>query len=268
MWRNLGNVSICMAHLLRMICIIAALFLLSCTKIELAGYDGERLWIFKKPLPDQVERYYAVQEGDTLSDIGIKLGVPYTQLAKWNNISPPNYRIYPGQKLLFSAVSYRKSERTQSPIRPSQLQNAAVFSASRDTASLSFSTIPKVRSVPGWGWPFVSTSANVFRARYYQNGILLRGKDWKPVMAMADGEVVFRDQEVKHYGTLIIVRHQNGYFSTYAYCNEILVNKGQDVKRGQQIGKINYEKRNLYFEIRYQNWTINPYRLLVPRSVS
>ena len=265
MWRNLINASIGAVRLPNAICLIAAFLLFSCTEVEVIGYDGK--WEEGGKLsPDQAKKYYKVREMDTLSDIGVRLGVPYTQLARWNNISPPDYRIYPGQKLFFADVAHEKPGRKQFSGHLEPAWDVNVFSVSQKT--LSFRSIPKVQAMPGWGWPFVSASISGFRARYYQNGILLRGKSLQPVVAMADGEVVFRDQEVKYYGTLIIVKHQKNYFSTYAHCNEILVRKGQNVKRGQLIGKINYAKRNLYFEIRHQNLAIDPYHLLAPRSVS
>ena len=48
---------------------------------------------------------YTVQPGDSLSLIGLQLGVPWQQIAEANNIPPPDYVIVPGQVLIIPAVA-------------------------------------------------------------------------------------------------------------------------------------------------------------------
>ncbi len=93
------------------------------------------------------------------------------------------------------------------------------------------------------------------------NGIDIAVPENTPVVAVDDGEVVFSDR-FGGQGKLIIIDHKNGFFSVYAYNNDLLANRGDKVKRGQVIARSGMtgsaNQPSLHFELRRDGRAINP----------
>ena len=75
-----------------------------------------------------------------------------------------------------------------------------------------------------------------------------------PVKAADDGVVAYSGNELKGYGNLVLIRHANGYVTAYAHASELLVKRGDTIKRGQVIAKSGQsgevQSPQLHFEIR------------------
>lgn len=82
------------------------------------------------------------------------------------------------------------------------------------------------------------------------------------VYATADGTVTLSHFSRTGYGNEIVIDHAFGYSSRYAHLQEILVNEGTTVKRGQLIGKVGSSGRStgphLHYEVRYEHKAVNP----------
>ena len=82
------------------------------------------------------------------------------------------------------------------------------------------------------------------------------------IYATGDGIVTLSKYSRKGYGNEIIIDHFFGYNTRYAHLDEIIVKKGEKVKRGQLIGLLGNTGRStgphLHYEIRYFNRPINP----------
>jgi lipoprotein NlpD len=99
-------------------------------------------------------------------------------------------------------------------------------------------------------------------------GLSIAGKAGDPVLAAADGRVVYAGSGLRGYGNLVIIKHNNTYLTAYAHNQTLLVKEEQSVKRGQKIaemGATDAERVLLHFEIRKQGKPIDPARLLPPR---
>jgi murein DD-endopeptidase MepM/ murein hydrolase activator NlpD len=87
-----------------------------------------------------------------------------------------------------------------------------------------------------------------------------------PVKAAEDGTVAYAGKELKGYGNLVLVRHPNGYVTAYAHAKELLVKRGDQVKRGQVIARSgqtgNVNTPQLHFEIRKGSSPLDPTRFL------
>jgi lipoprotein NlpD len=118
-----------------------------------------------------------------------------------------------------------------------------------------------------WAWPAAGKLIEVFdEAR--NKGIDIAGQEGDPVLAAADGQVVYRGNALRGYGNLVIIKHSDDFISAYAHNRQILVEQGQNVKRGQriaEIGRTDADRPKLHFEIRRQGRPIDPVRLLPPR---
>ena len=84
--------------------------------------------------------------------------------------------------------------------------------------------------------------------------------------AAEDGTVAYAGNELKGYGNLVLVRHSNGYVTAYAHAKELLVKRGDQVKRGQIIARSgqsgNVNAPQLHFEIRKGASPVDPTKFL------
>ena len=98
------------------------------------------------------------------------------------------------------------------------------------------------------------------------DGINIALPENTPVKAAEDGVVAYAGNELKGYGNLVLVRHPNGYVTAYAHTKELLVKRGDQVKRGQVIARSgqtgNVNAPQLHFEIRKGASPLDPTRFL------
>jgi lipoprotein NlpD len=99
-------------------------------------------------------------------------------------------------------------------------------------------------------------------------GIDIAGRAGDPVVAAADGRVVYAGAGLRGYGNLIILKHNNTYLTAYAHNQTLLVKEDQAVRKGQKIaemGSTDTDRVKLHFEIRRQGKPVDPTRYLPPR---
>ena len=98
------------------------------------------------------------------------------------------------------------------------------------------------------------------------DGINLAVPEGTPVKAAEDGVVAYSGNELKGYGNLILVRHSNGYVTAYAHASELMVKRGDTIKRGQIIAKSGQSGEvgspQLHFEIRKGSSPVDPLQFL------
>ena len=99
-------------------------------------------------------------------------------------------------------------------------------------------------------------------------GLGIAGKAGDPVLAAADGKVVYAGAGLRGYGNLIILKHNNTFLTAYAHNQTLLVKEDQNVKRGQKIaemGSTDADRVKLHFEIRRSGKPVDPARYLPAR---
>lgn len=224
-------------------------------------------------------RYYRVQAGDTLYSIAWRFALDYNDLARINQLSEP-YTLHVGQRLQLksdgSAATSAMPTTTHAvaPISSSsQVKHPARSrsSTAKHTAAVSSKPINKnapTRRVGGlrWQWPVqgVVIAGQTF-GKNGNKGIDVSGRKGQPIVAAADGKVVYRGSGLRGYGRLIIIKHNDKYLSAYAHNSKLLVKEGQIVKAGQQIaemGNSDARRVQLHFEIRKQGKPVNPLKYL------
>ncbi len=100
------------------------------------------------------------------------------------------------------------------------------------------------------------------KKRKMHNGIDLAGNAGIHIYATGEGVVEVAEYNRYGYGKEIIINHDFGYRTVYAHLNEILVNPGDTVKRGQLIGTLGSTGRStgphLHYEVRQGKKAVNP----------
>jgi murein DD-endopeptidase MepM/ murein hydrolase activator NlpD len=98
------------------------------------------------------------------------------------------------------------------------------------------------------------------------DGINLAVPEGTSVKAAEDGVVAYSGNELKGYGNLVLVRHSNGYVTAYAHASELMVKRGDQVKRGQIIARAgqtgSVTSPQLHFEIRKGSTPVDPMQYL------
>lgn len=124
---------------------------------------------------------------------------------------------------------------------------------------------PVKKSSRGWSWPARGKILRTYAPGSGRNGIDVAGKLGQPVLAAADGEVVYRGSGLKGYGQLLIIKHGERYLSAYGFNQQLLVKQGDQVKAGQHIAFMGLGPKNqpgLHFEIRRNGRPVDPLSLL------
>jgi murein DD-endopeptidase MepM/ murein hydrolase activator NlpD len=118
-------------------------------------------------------------------------------------------------------------------------------------------------------WPVRGRVISSFGAKELSgtnNGINIAVPDGTPVKAAEVGTVAYAGDDVKKYGKLVLIKHENGYVSAYAHNGELNVKKGDMVKRGQVIAKSgatgDVASPQLHFQIRKGEQPMDPSKLL------
>lgn len=225
--------------------------------------------------------FYTVKPGDTMIRIGLDTGQNWKDLVKWNNLDNPN-AIAVGQVLRVvppgadAGVSTRPIAPPKIETRPLDSRSAASGASAPATPVVAASSPPSSAATPvprdadddiSWQWPAFGALLTSFEEGKAK-GLTIGGKVGDPVLAAAEGRVVYAGSGLRGYGNLVILKHNSTYLTAYAHNQVLIVKEDQNVRRGQKIaemGSSDADRVQLHFEIRRQGKPIDPAKLLPPR---
>lgn len=222
--------------------------------------------------------FYTVKQGDTLIRIGLETGQNWKDLVKWNNLDNPNVVevgqvlrvVPPGTDAGVAAVRPVTSSKVETRPLDAKPVPAGASAAPAPTPVVA-SPAPATTREPdddvNWIWPASGPVTTPFDEGK-NKGLSIAGKAGDPVLAAADGRVVYSGSGLRGYGNLVILKHNNTYLTAYAHNQTLLVKEDQTVRRGQKIaemGSTDADRVQLHFEIRRQGKPVDPARLLPPR---
>jgi lipoprotein NlpD len=217
--------------------------------------------------------YYTVKPGDRLIRIGLDHGQAHKDIARWSNIDNPD-RIEVGQVLRVvppageGAVAKPVVIASASPVAVSPLPPASA-SKPAPTPVVPATTTPSavLDDDPGFIWPNNGAVLAAFD-EVKNKGLDIAGAAGDPVLAAADGRVVYAGSGLRGYGNLVILKHNNTYLTAYAHNQKLLIKEDQSVKKGQKIaemGSSDSEQVKLHFEVRRQGKPVDPSKYLPAR---
>jgi murein DD-endopeptidase MepM/ murein hydrolase activator NlpD len=234
---------------------------------------------------------HVVNPGDTLMSIARRNHVTVAELAKANHLDA-SARLKLGMRLTVPAIKTAGA----APLAPSPVaaaqpavatvppagtrvavagpQQSARLAQASPAAEDNATEAPGKASeatgaLPTFRWPVrgkVITSYGAKTNGKSNDGINLAVPEGTPVKAAEDGVVAYAGNELKGYGNLVLVRHSNGYVTAYAHASEVLVKRGDPIKRGQVIAKSGQSGEvgspQLHFEIRKGSTPVDPLQFL------
>jgi murein DD-endopeptidase MepM/ murein hydrolase activator NlpD len=240
---------------------------------------------------------HIVNRGDTLISIARRNNVPVGELARANNLDQ-SAKLSLGMKLTVPGSKSAAAAPVAQPVAvaaaPAQPVAPVAAPATRmaaaggppQSARLASATTNVVEekpvveaasvkpseatgALPTFRWPVrgkVITSYGAKTNGKSNDGINLAVPEGTPVKAAEDGVVAYSGNELKGYGNLVLVRHSNGYVTAYAHASELMVKRGDTIKRGQIIAKSGQSGEvgspQLHFEIRKGSSPVDPLQFL------
>ena len=252
-------------------------------------------------------RLHTVTDGESLYLISRAYNLDMYSLAKANKMVPP-YRVYTGQQLAIPGVGVGEGKpavevapvnevlagleprRGAAPPRsgPDRAVTAtplpgegvpAKTEEGSGTAKEVARAAPEPEAVPppaGGGrflWPVRGRVISGFGPKnggMHNDGINISAKPGDTVRAAENGVVAYAGNELRGFGNLLLIRHRDGWITAYAHADEIVVKRGDQVKRGQVIARVGASGRvtepQLHFEIRKGTKAVDPLRYLQPAT--
>ena len=245
---------------------------------------------------------YVVKPGDTLYSISRRHGLKVDAVASHNGMGMP-YTVKIGQPIRIpggyvSAVNTTPSQpltqtasisttRASSAVPRPVTKPKAIASVPVRDAAVAKPVVkkkvahkgplpkPKARSASKFRWPVKGRIISKFgpKANGSKNdGINIAVPEGTSVKAAENGVVAYAGNELKGYGNLVLIRHADNWVTAYAHNKNLLVSRGQRVKRGQIIARAgrtgSVTSPQVHFEIRRGSTAVNPLRSLESSQVA
>jgi murein DD-endopeptidase MepM/ murein hydrolase activator NlpD/predicted small lipoprotein YifL len=233
------------------------------------------------------ERFHVVKQGDTLYGIARLYGVEVSALASLNRLNAP-YALRAGETLFLPATVEQPDRSTTAvagapdsnvapeapgpkpgntpgapPEKPGQPSTTTTAPSPEPTKP------PPPRVGKGFDWPVQGKIVERYGTGpngTHNDGINIAARQGEPVRAADAGVVAYAGNELRGYGNLVLIKHSGGYMTAYAHNSQLLVKRGDIVKRGQEIAKAGstgtVDSPQVHFEIRQGTRAIDPTTLL------
>lgn len=242
---------------------------------------------------------YYVNRGDTLLSIARQHHISAAELARVNNfdqtarLSPGMKLTVPGAKSSLAAVPAPvapaaapvavatapapapalAAPKVVATALPPQSARLVQPTASVEQPAAAEPVVAKASeatgALPTFRWPVRGKVITAYGSKTngkVNDGINVAVPEGTPVKAAEDGVVAYSGNELKGYGNLVLVRHANGFVTAYAHASELLVKRGDAIKRGQVIAKSGQSGEvgspQLHFEIRKGSSPVDPLQFL------
>jgi murein DD-endopeptidase MepM/ murein hydrolase activator NlpD len=220
---------------------------------------------------------HTVAQGDTLFSLGRKYGVsPYT-IADLNGLSHSKalsigqaLKIPTGGKIVAAAidkpvVETSDDQTAQADIPVTNKAPLALPKAETTPKLVADNAAPAEATGLSLRWPVKGKIISEFGAKpngLKNEGINIAVPEGTGIRAAEEGVVAYAGNELKGYGNLVLIRHAGGYVTAYAHASQLLVKRGDTVKRGDVIAKAGQtgavQSPQLHFEVRKGASALNP----------
>ncbi len=240
---------------------------------------------------------HTVRRGDTVYRIAQTYNVDMSALVRVNGLAPP-YVIHVGQVLQLpgttepqgTAVAAAPSSApapapapsgsgggASSAPAPAQPSSSPAAPSAPPETRVAAAPPPKAAAIPtpparqgrGLEWPVRGKVVIPYGATakgMRNDGINIAAKSGTSIRAAEAGVVAYAGNELKGFGNMLLLKHQGGLITTYAHADDIKVQRGATVKRGQIIASVgqtgSVTSPQLHFEVREGSKAVDPMKYL------
>lgn len=220
--------------------------------------------------------YHTVLPGQTLYRISLTYGVEETYLARLNGITDPA-QLQSGSRLFIPRAerlrsvpviatdkpakrsATKRSQTTQQATQPAKVTKTKEKSSSSAQESSAATPVKKLE------WPLKGQILRTYKEEARSGagkGIEIAARSGTTVTAAEAGKVIYSGDGVNGYGYLIILQHENDFYTIYGFNRKNLVKQGDYVSRGERVALSGTPpgggKARLHFEVRKGKQAVNP----------
>ena len=238
------------------------------------------------------ERFHVVKQGDTLYGVARLYGVEVSALVSLNRLEPP-YGLRSGETL-YLPTPVEPPDKSTTAVAGAPDKPAVPEAPGQKPGNTTASGVPPekpgqpggqgeasvapppeaTKPAPprigkGFDWPVqgkIIESYGTGPNGTHNDGINIAATQGEPVRAADAGVVAYAGNELRGYGNLVLIKHPGGYMTAYAHNSQLLVRRGEAVKRGQEIAKAGatgtVNTPQVHFEIRQGSRAVDPTTLL------
>lgn len=227
---------------------------------------------------------YKVQEGDTLSRIARNTGASVTSIKQANGLSDGVIRVGqtlkipgPGGSTQVAAAAPAATDKVvTNATKPTEAaaakpaaqgEKVAAYTPPKKTEKVieqADETAPDATGIGRMRWPVRGRVISQYGkgAGKSNDGIDISVPEGTPVKAAENGVVIYAGDGLKEFGNTVLVRHEDGLVTVYGHASELKVQRGEKVKRGQEIAVSGMsgatDAPKLHFEVRKNSAPVDP----------
>jgi murein DD-endopeptidase MepM/ murein hydrolase activator NlpD len=234
------------------------------------------------PAPARSGKVHVVHSGETLYSLGRRYGVSHASIAQANSLSD-RATLRVGQRLNIpgtaTATALRGGPFSPAPSQRAEAPAPTTVPAAANPAPQKAATVTAVeeepedtRSLggsPQFRWPVRGKVISGYGPKtngQHNDGINLSVPEGTEIKAAENGVVAYAGNELKGYGNLVLLRHSDGWMTAYAHNSQLLVKRGDQVRRGQTIARAGQTggvtSPQVHFEIRKGSTPVDPTQYL------
>jgi lipoprotein NlpD len=222
-------------------------------------------------------RYHLVRAGETGIAIARAYGVDWSRIISANDLNEP-YTLRVGMRVLIPGGPQTVAERAAAfrldvddivtggePALATNQRPAKPTSSPARVLPSSAALAEPARLRGAFAWPLRGNIVARFgpgASGERFNGIKIAAPLGTPILAAADGVVAYAGNEVANLGGLVILKHGDGWTTVYGHASQLLVQRGQAVKKGQTIATSGdsglADRPELHFEMRKGRTPVDP----------
>lgn len=194
-------------------------------------------------------RIHRVARGESFEDVARTYNVDLRSLALLNRMTPP-YVVREGEDVVLPALARAWPAAQAAPVQQPD------------------SPPPSPRAGARFSWPVQGEVISRFGAQPNGrriDGIEIAAREGTPIGAADAGEVVYAGSDLPGYGTLVLLRHEDGYVTAYGYARRALVREGQRVRAGEPVAEVGRDSAGaarVLFQVRRGAAAVDPGPLL------
>ncbi len=234
-------------------------FISGCATNHIRGAPVSTAYWASDDLP--LDGQYQVLGGDTLHSLARRFDIPVKDIIRYNSLKTP-YTLIPGQELYLTPKHSRSLTQAYTGVERSK-----GVPATSATAPVRTTTASELDAIEDEKLTWTSPTMNQISRRFSKEHPALdyAGDAGDPVKAVGDGEVIYSGSDLKGYGNMLIIKHNNNFLTTYAHNRILAVQEGDKVTQGQtiaQMGQSGSDYVHLHFEMRYKGEAVDPSKFM------
>ena len=195
---------------------------------------------------------YIIKSGDNIDKISLRFAVNKLDIIRLNKLKNSNL-LKIGSKILIPV------KKNYSLI--DQIIDKNIYKVKPNVNKYKNTETKIIQNAPDFIWPAkgeIIKNYGSFGKGQHNDGIDIKLRNNSPIFSSHKGSIAFIGSQIKKFGNLILIKHDNGWLTAYSNIGKYNVKQGQKVTKKQIIGYSSSNEEIFHFQIRYKRNPVNP----------